>query len=60
MLSEKVVKKTKISISLTSVYVDALDQLVEAGVFASRTEIIKDGMRRIFRIYELKPFGKPL
>ncbi len=51
---------TRISLTLTKVYVEALDQLIDAGVFESRTEIIKDGLRRVFRSYEMKPFGKPL
>jgi len=41
---------------LTKVYVDALDQLIDVGVYEDRAEVIKDGLRRIFRSYEMKPF----
>lgn len=46
--------------TLTRIYVEALDQLVEAGLYANPQEIIKDALRRIFRHYEMKPFLKPL
>jgi len=49
--------KTRISLTLTRVYIEALDQLVEAGVYVSRGEIVKDALRRIFRHYGIKPFS---
>jgi hypothetical protein len=36
----KKVKKTRISVTLTKPYLDALDRLVEEGVYLSRGEII--------------------
>jgi len=49
-------EKTRISITLTKPYLEALDNLVEAGIYVSRGEIVKDGLRRIFRSYGMKPF----
>ncbi len=52
--------RTRISLTLKRVYIEALDQLVEAGLYVNPQEIIKDALRRIFRHYEIKPFLKPL
>ncbi len=49
---------TRISLTLTKVYVDGLDQLIDVGVYEDRAEVVKDGLRRIFRSYEMKPFVK--
>ena len=49
--------KIRISLTLTKVYVDALDQLIDAGVYATRVEVIKDGLRRVFRSHEMPPFA---
>lgn len=57
ILSDKATR-TRISLKLTKVYVEALDKLVDVGVYEDRAELIKDGMRRIFRQYEMKPFLK--
>ena len=56
-LSDKVVEKKKISISLIGVYVEALDRLVEAGVYESRGEAIQDALRTLFRGFEIPPFS---
>ncbi len=49
---------TRISLTLTNVYIEALDKLVDVGVYADRAEAVKDGLRRVFRSYEMKPFVK--
>lgn len=56
---DKVVKK-RISLTLTEPYLEALDRLVEEGVYVDRREVIKDALRRLFRHYGMKPFVKPL
>lgn len=58
-LSQKVVKK-RISLTLTAPYLEALDRLVEEGVYVDRREIIKDALRRLFRHQGLKKFVEPL
>jgi len=49
--------KARISLTLTKVYIEALDQLVEAGVYVSRGEVVKDALRRIYLHYGIKPFS---
>jgi len=56
VLSDKVVKK-RISLTLTGPYLEALNRLVEAGVYVDRGEAVKDALRRIFRHYGMKPFS---
>ena len=56
-MSEEVVKKKKISINLIEIYVDALDKLVDAGVYESREEAIQDSLRPLFRRFEMPPFS---
>ena len=48
--------KTRVSVTMTMPYVEALDRLVEAGVYVGRGEAVKDALRRLFRIYKMKPF----
>lgn len=55
-LSEKLVKK-RVCVTLTKPYLDALDRLVRQGVYASRADLVKDALRRLFRHYGIEPFG---
>ena len=48
--------KTRISVTVTTPYVEALDSLVEAGLYVSRGEAAKDALRRIFHHHGVKPF----
>ena len=52
--------KRRFNVTLTESYLKALDQLVEAGVYVNHQEIVKDALRIVFRLYEMKPFVKPL
>ena len=52
----KEVEKTRISVTLTRPYVDALDRLVEEGIYLSKGEIIMEALRRLFRRHGLEPF----
>jgi len=56
-LTEKVDKK-RISVTLTSVFVDALDQLVEAGIYMEQQAAIRDALRRLFQFHGIEPFGE--
>lgn len=55
-MSEKLVKK-RVCATLTKPYLDAIEGLVQAGVYVDRAEIIKDALRRLFRHYGIEPFG---
>lgn len=54
-MSEKLVKK-RVCVTLTEPYLDALDRLVQKGVYVDRAELIKDALRRLFRHYGIEPF----
>jgi len=56
-LTEKVEKK-RISVTLTSVFVDALDQLVEEGIYMEQQGAIRDALRRLFQFHRIEPFGE--
>ena len=56
-LSDKVVKK-RVSVTLTSVFVKALDQLVEKGIYLEYQAAIRDAMRRLFQFHRIEPFGE--
>jgi len=57
MVSDKVDKK-RISVTLTSVFVNALDQLVEAGIYMEQQGAIRDALRRLFQFHRIEPFGE--
>ena len=56
-MSEKLVKKKEIGIFLMPVYVDALDKLVEVGVFESHSEAVRAALRPLFSGFEMHPFS---
>jgi len=56
-LSEKAAKK-RISLTLTGAYVDALDRLVEKGIYLEHQVAIRDAMRRLFQFHGIEPFGE--
>ena len=54
-MSEKV-KKIRVSVTLTTPYVEALDRLVEKGVYLGRGEIILEALRNLLRKHGVEPF----
>lgn len=48
--------KTRVSVTLTTPYVEALDLLVEKGVYLGRGDAILDALRGLFRGYGVEPF----
>ncbi len=54
-MSDKSDRK-RIGLTLTKVYVDALDQLVEEGLYMEHQEAIRAALRRLFQFYGLEPF----
>ena len=55
-------KKTKrrISLTLTRSYVEALDQLVEKGIYLEHQVAIRDALRLLFRHHGIEPFFSKL
>jgi len=49
-------EKTRLSVTVTGLYVDRLDCLVEMGIYLDPQDAIRDSLRRTFRAYGLEPF----
>jgi len=54
MTSDKT--KIRVSVTMTRTYVDALDGLVEQGIYQSRGEVILEALRIIFKQRGIEPF----
>jgi len=54
-LSEKAAKK-RFSVTLTNAYVEALNQLVEKGLYLDHQDGIRGSLRRLFRHHGIEPF----
>jgi len=54
-LSEKADKK-RFSVTLTTAYSEALDQLVEKGLYLDQQDAIRGSLRRLFRHHGIEPF----
>jgi len=49
-------KKTRISVTVTQAYIEKLARLVEEeGLYLTRGEIFREGLRHVFRGYGLIP-----
>ena len=55
-------KKTKrrISLTLTKPYVEALDRLVDEGIYLEHQVAIRDALRLLFRFHKIEPFYSEL
>ncbi|GAI44460.1 unnamed protein product [marine sediment metagenome] len=53
-MSEKT--KTRISVTITKPYLDALDRLVADGIYLSRGEAILEALRDLLKGYGIEPF----
>jgi len=49
--------KTRVSVTMTQPYVDALDRLVEEGKYLGRGEIVLEALRIFFRERGIEPFA---
>ncbi len=49
-------KKKRVSLTLTRVYVEALDHLVEKGIYLEYQVAIRDALRRLFQFHGIEPF----
>jgi len=54
-LSDKATR-TRIGLTLTQVYIEALDHFVNEGIYMEHQEAIRDALRRRFRIHGIEPF----
>jgi len=51
-------EKTRLSVTMTKTYLEALDVLVEKGLFLSRGEAILEAVRDLLDGYGVEPFKK--
>ena len=58
-MSDKAVKK-RFSVTLTTAYVEALDDLVEKGLYMDHQDGIRGALRRLFRHHGIDPFSSQL
>ena len=49
-------EKQRISVTMTQAYVEVLERLVEEGLYLNRGQIVREGLRYVFRGYGLDPF----
>jgi len=56
MVSDKV-EKTRLSVTMTGAYVEALDHLVGEGIYLSRGDAILEALRLLFKSYGIEPFA---
>ena len=53
-MSKKV--KRRISLTLTRIYVEALDRLVDEGIYMEHQVAIRAALRLLFRFHGIEPF----
>jgi len=52
--------KRRLSLTLTRVYVEALDRLVNEGIYLEHQVAIRAALRLLFRVHRLEPFYSEL
>jgi len=52
--------KTRVSVTLTRPYLDAMNRLVEEGVYMSKGTIIVEALRSLLRRRWIEPFARSL
>ncbi len=50
------IEKKRISLTLTNVYVETLDRLVEEGIYMDYQVVIRDALRHLFLHHKIEPF----
>jgi len=48
--------KTRVSVTMTRTYIDALDHLVEKGIYLGRGDAILEALRLFLKDYGVEPF----
>jgi len=52
--------KRRLSLTLTRIYVVALDYLVDEGIYLEHQAAIRDALRLLFRHHKIEPFYSEL
>ena len=52
--------KRRLSLTLTNIYVEALDRLVENGLYLEHQVAIRAALRLLFRFHKIEPFYSEL
>jgi len=50
------VEKKRYQVTLNKLYRDAIDKLIEEGLYMDKQAVIKDALRLLFRLYRIEPF----
>jgi len=50
--------RIRLTLTLTKVYVDALDWLVEEGLYMEHQVAIRDALRHLFKFHGIDPFSE--
>ena len=50
--------KKRYSVTLTTAYVTALNQLIEVGIYMDHQDAIRDALRRLFQYHGIEPFSE--
>ena len=58
-LSDEILKK-RIGLLLTNAYIDALDELVEKGIYLEHQVAIREALRHLFQFHGIEPFSSEL
>jgi len=48
--------RRRFSLTLTGKYVEALDQLVDEGIYLEHQAAFRDALRHLFRYHKIEPF----
>jgi len=51
------VEKKRYQVLLTQIYGDAIDKLIEDGIYMEKQSVIRDALRLLFRLYRVEPFA---
>ena len=51
------VEKIRVSVTMTTPYLEALDSLVEKGIYLGRGDAILEALRSLFKEYGIEPFA---
>ena len=48
--------KKRFSVTLTKPYIEALNRLVDEGLYIDHQDAIRDALRRLFQYHKIEPF----
>ena len=54
-MTDKIAKR-RYSVMLTEPFIEALDNIVDQGLYLEPTVAIRDALRRLFRYHKIEPF----